>query len=193
MAVIGKLIANFCVLFLAIDIIGQVISFLSVFAELKPKQIKKNVLDSVYFVFFIAVGFMLLCRLIFALIGISPSDLQIAAGVLLFIFSVCSILNREEEISVAKSSAVFPAAAQLIIGPVFLVALLVLMSLNGFIITVLSLVINLIVVLYVLINYTKVIGLLEISGVRIISKVINMLLCAYAVMLIRQAIVALIS
>ncbi len=193
MAIIGKFIANFCALFLAIDIIGHLIAFLSVSAEMQPKQVRKNLLNSVYFIFFIAVGFLFLCGLIFTLTGIKPVDLQIAGGVLLFVFSVYSLLSREEEIAVVKSSTQFPAAAQLIISPVFLVMLLVLMSLNGFIITLLSLLINLIIVLYFLINCSKVVGLLEPSGVKIISKVVNMLLCAYAVMLIRQAIAALVS
>ena len=193
MVIIGKFIANFCALFLAIDIIGHLIAFLSVSAEMQPKQVRKNLLNSVYFIFFISIGFMFLCGLIFALTGISPVDLQIAAGVLLFVFSVYALLSGKEEISVVKNSTVFPAVAQLIISPVFLVMLLVLMSLNGFIITLLSLLINLIIVLYVLLNCSKLVGLLELSGVKIISRVVNMLLCAYAVMLIRQAIAALIS
>ncbi len=193
MVIIGKFIASFCALLLAIDIIGHLIAFLSVSAEMKPKQVRKNLLNSVYFIFFISIGFMFLCGLIFALTGISPVDLQIAAGVLLFVFSVYALLSRKEEISVVKSSTLFPAAAQLIISPVFLVMLLVLMSLNGFIITLLSLLINLIIVLYVLLNCSKLVGLLELSGVKIISRAVNMLLCAYAVMLIRQAIAALIS
>ncbi|MFH1094129.1 MAG: MarC family protein [Candidatus Omnitrophota bacterium] len=193
MAIIGKFIANFCALFLAINIIGHLIAYLSISAQLQSNQGRKILLKSINFIFLVSISFMFICWLIFALTGISPADLQIAAGVLLFSFSIYALLNKEEEISPAKSSTLFPAAAQLIITPVFLVMLLVLMSLNGFIITLLSLLINLILVVYLLVNSQNVIGLLEHSGVKIISRVVNMLICAYAVMLIRQAIITLLN
>lgn len=193
MAIIGKFIANFCALFLAINIIGHLIAYLSISAQLQSNQGRKTLLKSINFIFLVSISFMFICWLIFALTGISPADLQIAAGVLLFSFSIYALLNKEEEISPAKSSTLFPAAAQLIITPVFLVMLLVLMSLNGFIITLLSLLINLILVVYLLVNSQNVIGLLEHSGVKIISRVVNMLICAYAVMLIRQAIITLLN
>lgn len=191
MAIIGKFIADFCALFLAINIIGHLKAFLSISAEMQPKQVRKTLLNSVYFIFFMAIGLMFISWLIFSLLGVRPVDLQIAAGVLLFIFSAYSLLNREDKTSGLISSTIFPATAQLIINPAFLLMLLVLMSLTGFIITGLSLLLNLFIVLYFLINSSKIVGLLEASGVKIISRVINMLLCAYAVMLIRGAIAAL--
>ena len=191
--IIGKLISGCCVLFLAVDIIGHLIAFLSVSADLQPKQVRKNLVKSVYFLCLFSLGFMLLCWIFLKAAAISDVDLQVAAGVLLLIFSVYTLLNKAEEISFVKDSKSIPAAAQLIISPVFLIALLALMSISGFIITVLALGVNLIIAVYFLINSSKIVGLLEVSGVKIFSKAANMLLCAYAIMLIRQAILSFVN
>lgn len=191
MAIIGKIIANFCALFLAIDIVGQMVAFLSISAELQPKQIRKNLLNSVYFVFFVSLLIMFLGWIILAFLGVNTLDMQIAAGILLLVFSIWTLLRSDQEVAITKDATLFPAVAQLIITPIFLVMILALMSVNGLIITSISLLINLGIVLYFLINSSKIIGLLGVSGIKIISKIVNMLLCAYAVMLIRQAIAVL--
>ncbi|MCK4994860.1 MAG: MarC family protein [Candidatus Omnitrophica bacterium] len=188
MAIIGKLIANFCALFLAIDIMGKLSPFLSITDGKQPKQIRKILLNSVYFIFFFSLGLMFLCGLISTLLGVSSSDIQISGGVLLFSFLIFVLLRKQDEVSIVKDSTLFPAVAQLIITPVFFIMLLVLMSLNGFIITALSLFVNMIVVLYFLINGSKLIGGLDPIGSRVVSRIVNILLCAYAVMVIRQAI-----
>ena len=187
MGIIAKLIANFCALFLAIDIAEHLTAFLSITDGMQPKAVRKMLLNSAYFVFFVAVVIMLLGWLVLSLLNVSPKDMQISGGVLLLIFSLFSLLRKENEVSAAKEATVFPAAAQFIITPVFPVMLLILMSLNGFVITVLSLILNLTAVLYLLINSSKVIGLLESTGVRALSRVFKILLCSYAVMLIRVA------
>ena len=187
MAVILKLIANFCALFLAIDIAGHLSAFSLISEQKEPKQSKKNLYNTANFIFFVSLVIMFIGWLVFALMGIRPFDIQIAAGVLLLIFSISALFRAQEDVSVVKDTTLFPALAQLIITPVFSVMLLVLMSLDGFLITALSLIINLAAMLYFLLNSSKVTGLLGPAGVRTVSRIVKIMLCSYAVMLIREA------
>ncbi len=193
MGIIGKLIANFCAFFLAINILGQLIAFLSISEQMQPKQARKTLLNSAYFIFFVSLVIMFIGWILSALTGIRPVDMQISGGVLLLAFAVLALIRPDEEISIVKDSTFFPVTAQLIVTPVFFIMLLVLMSLNGFIITALSLFLNLLVVIYFFINSSKIVGLVGPGGIRTISRIVNILICSYAVMLIRVAITAMFS
>ena len=188
-SILGKIITSFCALFLAINAIGKVFEVLSVAKVEKANPQKKQLTSAGYFVFFTAISFMLISKLILSLLSLSTVDFKIAGGILLFLLAAYHLLDKNEPL-IFKESKVFPLISQLIIRPAFLIMLLVLICQYGFIITLLALLLNLVVTYHVFKNSAKLLGIIEESGVKIVSKALSILLCAYAVMLLREGLIA---
>lgn len=186
---VKALFISFFALFIAIDAVGILPVFICLTEGVRHKEYKKILQNSVYAASFIAVGFMFLGGLVFWIMGISMADFQIAGGVLLFIFSVHFLMTGgQKKRIVSKEVAIFPLATPLLVGPAVLTMLLILKNAWGTIITVIAFIANMALVFLIFERSKAITKLLGINGIKAISKIVDILLSAFAVMLIRKGI-----
>ncbi len=182
-----KFLVAFIPIFVAIDAVGMVAVFIGLGANVDTKRRQQEALLGLLTALAISIGFMFLGKLIFQALGITVADFQVAGGLLLLVFAVRDLLDvGGEKRHSSESFGVVPLGMPLIAGPALLTALLVLIDTVGVRYTLLSLLVNLLIVAIVF-RYadllTKWMGKQGING---ISKLVSLLLAAIAVSLIRR-------
>lgn len=178
-------------LFVATDPFGIVPIFVSL-TEGMDKVEKKKVLNlSLLTALIITVAFLFVGKAIFVALGITVADFQVAGGLVLLCIGILDILGGER-INVDKESSsgvgVVPIGTPIIAGPAVLTTLIMLLDLYGLAVTTTALAA---IFLLVWLNFTfadAIVKFLGENGTKGISKVISLLLCAIAVMMIRRGI-----
>ena len=132
-------------------------------------------------------GFIFLGKAIFSALGISVADFQVAGGLILLGLAVRDLMGfNEDPRSGSVDFGVVPLGMPLIAGPALLTALLLLMDSVGALYTILSLLVNLLLVEIGFRYAQRIEGLLGKQGLKGVSKLIALLLAAIAVSLIRR-------
>jgi multiple antibiotic resistance protein len=185
----AKFLQAFIPLFVAIDPIGLAAIFLGLGQNL-PAARRQQVADqAVWTGGLVALGFLLLGKWVFAALGISVGDFQIAGGLILFILAAKDLLSSATEAEkLPDDFGVVPLGMPLIAGPASITTLLVLAQNEaiGLVVTLVALAANLGLVVLAL-HYSEWLGRrVGPTGMRAISKIIAMLLAAIAVAMIRQ-------
>lgn len=182
-------VLSFIPIFVAVNIFGILPIFTSLTEGMAKEEKQKIVHQSVLTGTIIALVFMFIGKIVFLIMGITVSDFKIAGGILLLILSVNLLLPgepRKREIDTAVG--IFPLGTPLITGPAVLTTTLMMIDLQGFIPTLVAIILNMFIVWIVLGNSDKVFRILGSGGLKAFSKVIDVLLTAIAVMMIRKGI-----
>lgn len=184
-----KFLQAFIPLFVAIDPIGLAAIFLGLGQNIAAERRQKIADQAVWTGGLVALGFLLLGKSIFAALGISVGDFQIAGGLILFILAAKDLVqSAAEPEKLPEDFGVVPLGMPLIAGPASITTLLVLAQNEaiGLVVTLVALAVNLILVVLAL-HYSEWLGRkVGGTGMRAISKIIAMLLAAIAVSMIRQ-------
>jgi multiple antibiotic resistance protein len=187
---ITNFLIAFIPIFVAIDAVGMVAIFIGLGASVEKKRRNQEALLGIATALAISVGFMFLGKLVFKALGITVADFQVAGGLLLLVFAIRDLLDiGGEKRPTTEAFGIVPLGMPLIAGPALLTALLVLTDSVGVSYTLLSLIVNLVIVAVVFCFadiITKVLGKQGINGV---SKLVSLLLAAIAVSLIRRGLV----
>ncbi len=187
---------TFIPVFLAVDIIGAVPLYLGLTENLTDKQKDKILSDSVIIATCLAVIFIFLGKLILRGLGITIDDFKVAGGVLLFILSVYLLMPGKSREFVSESLyediGIFPLATPLITGPAVLVTTMMLLNSFGLLVTLTSLMLNMLLAWLVLKYSNILIKVIGNSGVKAFSKISYIFLAAIGVMIIRQGIAGII-
>jgi len=166
--------------------------FLSFVEHMKGRTRHKVVVDSVFTATLVAVCFMFVGRWVLKLLSITISDFQIAGGALLFIISVRLLLPGAQKngflARLNKDIGVFPLGTPLVTGPAVLTTTLIMLDSFGMKVTLLSLVVNMLLVWLAFAKAELIIKIIGANGTRIVSKIMYILLAAIAVMMIRRGI-----
>jgi multiple antibiotic resistance protein len=137
----------------------------------------------------VALLFLFLGQTIFAALGITVSDFQIAGGLILFILAAKDLIQSAAVPEVVPEDfGVVPLGMPLIAGPASITTLLVLAQSKtiGLGIILAALAVNLVLVVLAF-AYSDWLGRkIGATGLRAISKIIALLLAAIAVNMIRQ-------
>lgn len=192
-----KFFVAFIPLFFALDAIGILPSFLTITNDMSIMK-KRSVVNQatvtgvVISVFFIYGG-----KFVFKLLGISVADFKIAGGLLLLVFSIQDLLfsnqtNRKTPPG-DDTIGIVPVGTPLIIGPATLTTLLLLVDKVGYNLTLVSLILNLMIVWVIFYFSDQVIRVIRRQGSVAIGKVFQLFLAAISVMMIRNGIVEIIS
>ncbi len=185
----AKFLQAFIPLFVAIDPIGLAAIFLGLGQNLPAARRHKVADQAVWTGGLVALGFLLLGKWVFAALGISVGDFQIAGGLILFILAAKDLLSSAAEAEkLPEDFGVVPLGMPLIAGPASITTLLVLAQNEaiGLVVTLVALAANLGLVVLAL-HYSEWLGRrVGPTGMRAISKIISMLLAAIAVAMIRQ-------
>ena len=184
-----KFLQAFIPLFVAIDPIGLAAIFLGLGQNIAAERRQKIADQAVWTGGLVALGFLLLGKSIFAALGISVGDFQIAGGLILFILAAKDLVqSAAESEKLPEDFGVVPLGMPLIAGPASITTLLVLAQnlAIGLVVTLVALEVNLYLVVLAL-HYSEWLGRkVGATGMRAISKIISMLLAAIAVSMIRQ-------
>ena len=180
----------FIPLFVAIDPIGLAAVFLALGAGVPEATRKKIATQATWTGGAVALLFLFLGQTIFAALGISPSDFQIAGGLILFILAARDLIHSAaaEPEKLADDFGVVPLGMPLIAGPASITTLILLAQSPavGVAVAFAALVANLVIVVLAFAYSDKIGRIIGPTGMRAISKIVSMLLAAIAVNMIRQ-------
>jgi len=178
---------SFIPLFVAVDAIGVLPIFVSLTEGLEQKARTKVILQSMLTAAGLAIGFVLVGKLVFRFLGITMGDFMIAGGAILFCLAIIDMVSatKERRIPSPELGAV-PLGTPLIAGPAVLTTSMLVVSQYGLVPTVISLLTNILLaglLFRVAFSLMKVLGE---AGSKALSKITSLLLAAIAVMLIRK-------
>ena len=188
-ALLENFLKAFIPLFVAIDPIGLAAVFLAMGAGVPPERRKKIANQAAWTGGLVALLFLFLGQTIFAALGITVNDFQIAGGLILFILAAKDLIQSAAVPEVLPEDfGVVPLGMPLIAGPASITTLLVLAQSQviGLGIILAALALNLVLVVMAF-AYSDWLGRkIGATGMRAISKIIALLLAAIAVNMIRQ-------
>lgn len=175
----------FIPIFVAIDIFAVIPIFVSL-TEGMSKQ-KKLVIEreSVITALVVGLSFIAVGEGVFRILNITENDFKIAGGLILLIFAVLDLMGYARIREQVGKLGVVPLGVPLIVGPAVLTTILVLVDHYGIFPTVVSFVVNLIIVRLSFRASAKILTIFGRGGIMAISKIMALLLASIAIMLIR--------
>ena len=178
----------FIPLFIAIDPIGLAAIFLALGAGVPKDTRRKIARQAAWTGGAVALLFLFLGQSIFAALGITVQDFQIAGGLILFVIAARDLIHSaaEEPPKLADDFGVVPLGMPLIAGPASITTLLLLAQTLGVFVTLAALAVNLILVVLAFAYSGQIGSLIGATGMRAISKIVSLLLAAIAVNMVRR-------
>ncbi len=194
-------IESFLPLFVAINALGVIPIYLAVTEGMTSSQRRRLTLQAVVTASLVAVLVLFAGQLIFSLLGITVNDLRVGGGLILLVLSISNLIfgdfrrrdPRGEGAEEGESVGVVPLGIPLIIGPAAITSVLVSREAYGYLPTLTSLVLNMVLVFLVL-AFSPWLGRIMGNAVsRAVGKVSSLFLAAISVALIRAGIVGMIQ
>jgi multiple antibiotic resistance protein len=180
---------TFIPLFVAIDIFAVLPIFISITSELDQDSRKTVVRQSILTALAVSLAFVAVGEAAFRILGISVDDFKIAGGLVLLVIAVLDLIRFSgERRKVENTIGVVPIGVPLIVGPAVLTTLIVLIDHHGIIPTIISLILNLLIVWGSFMKAEDITRLIGKNGIVALSKVMAILLASIAVMMIRLGI-----
>ncbi len=184
----------FIPLFIAIDVIAVLPIFMSLVEGVEKPQKIKIINQSVITALSVSIGFLALGKSVFSVLGIEIYDFKMAGGLLLLVFAITDLLFADKgKRTLAPTMGVVPLGIPLVVGPAVLTTIIVMVDTYGYIPTVTSLVINLIIVWIVFLKSNFIYRLMGDGGSKAFAKVASLLLAVIAVMMIRRGFMEMIT
>jgi multiple antibiotic resistance protein len=173
---------------------GCIPFFLSVTEGMERNSRKRVIKLSVMTAILISITFVFVGKILFGFLGIEIYDFMIAGGAVLFLLSVADLLSMEKQkVEPNVTVGVVPIGTPLLSGPAVLATALICLSSYGYAATIIALVLNLLIA-GVSLHYSNIIiKLLGKTGSTALSKIMALVLAAYAVMMIRGGVLDIIS
>jgi len=194
-------IESFLPLFVAINPTGIIPIYLSVTENLSTAERRRLTLQAMATAVGIAVLILFAGQLIFSLLGITVNDLRVGGGLILLVLSISNLIFGDfrrrdptagEQVEDVASVGVVPIGIPLIVGPAAITSILVSREAYGYLPTLASLVINLVLVFLTLAASPYVGRFAGPAVSRAIAKVASLFLAAISVAMIRVGILGMI-
>ncbi len=183
----------FIPLFVAIDVFGVMPFFLSLTEGMAISTRRKLAAEATLTAFGVSLLFVAAGKLIFSFLGITENDFKVGGGAVLLVLAVKDLLfSKQEQRDPESSLGVVPIGIPLIMGPAALTTILILVDSRGYVWTLASLFVNMLIVwsIFSRVHYiTKFIGR---AGSKAVAKVFALFLAGIAIMMIRSGISAMI-
>jgi multiple antibiotic resistance protein len=195
-------IESFLPLFVAINPAGIIPLYLSVTENLSPAERRRLTLQAMATAVGIAVLILFAGQLIFSLLGITVNDLRVGGGLILLVLSISNLIFGDfrrrdptggEEGKDLASVGVVPIGIPLIVGPAAITSILVSREAYGYLPTLSSLVINMVLVFLTLAASPYVGRFAGPAVSRAIAKVASLFLAAISVAMIRAGVLGMIK
>jgi multiple antibiotic resistance protein len=183
-------VLTFIPLLVAIDVVGTIPFYLALTRGMSRVERRATIWQSLVTTAAVSVAFIFIGKFILTVLGITVSDFKIAGGIVLLALAVLDLARTgrpEEELKPSQnlSIGVVPLGTPFLIGPAVLTTILILVDIHGHLMTVLAIVANLLVVALAFLGADQLTRFLGEAGIRALSKIVYLLLAAYAVMMIR--------
>ena len=193
-------IESFLPLFVAINVPGILPLYLAVTEGMTAAERRRLTLQAVITATAVSTLILFAGQLIFSLMGITVNDLRVGGGVILLVLSVSNLVfgdyRRRDPTAGegvdAASIGVVPLGIPLIIGPAAITSILVSREAFGYLPTLVSLTVNMVLVLLTL-AFAPFLGRFMPPAVsRAIGKVASLFLAAISVALVRAGVLGMI-
>ena len=186
---IEELIMATMMLFVVLDAPGNAPLFYFFTKDLEPWRRVEIIRRSILIALGILLFFVFAGDLVLKYLGITVNDFRVAGGIILFIYAVLGILGHTaaEEVS-SEDIAIVPLATPLLAGPGAITAVIYIKYSMGLDIALTSLALNMVIAWLLLENGEKLLALLGKQGSTVLSKILAILLAAYAIAMIREGI-----
>lgn len=115
------------VLFLIMDPIGNLSSYLSLTKDLDPKRHRTIVFREMLIALAVMIGFNYLGEFIFGILGISEITVRIASGVILFLIAIKILFTAPDSLRANLPRGepfLFPLAIPLLVGPALMATIM---------------------------------------------------------------------
>ncbi|MDI6779483.1 MAG: MarC family protein [Bacteroidota bacterium] len=177
----------FIPLFVAMDVLGTLPLFIGLTEGITEKRRNRLVIEATLTALAISLIFLGSGKLLFSFLGITENDFRIAGGLVLLVLSINDLLFSSDTArkNPETTVGVVPIGIPLIMGPAALTTILIIVDSYGYIWTITSISLNLLIVWVVFRNADRVLKVLGKAGSRAIAKVASLFLAAIAVMMIR--------
>jgi multiple antibiotic resistance protein len=176
-------------LFVAFDGVGLVPLYWALTQRLSPRQRRQAVTEAVTTVLWVALGFLLVIRWVFSLMGLRLGDVMVAGGAILFALSLRELVLPERPSRERYASpGVVPMGVPLLAGPAALTMLLLVKAKYGWVVTLAALTANLVVIWALLRGAEWLMERMGREGARVVSKITSLILTAFGVMLAREGV-----
>lgn len=190
----GNFIQAFVPLFVAMDPIGLLPLYMGLTEGIERSIRQKILVESIITALVIAIGFVFFGQYIFGFMGVDTNDFRIAGGVLLFCLATLDMMvGVKLSGQVSDKIGAVPLGTPLIAGPAVLATSLILVDTFGLYATLLAMVANIMITWGILASSDFLARLLGQAGSKAASKVANLILAAFAVMMIRKGVIELIA
>jgi multiple antibiotic resistance protein len=175
----------FIPLFVAIDIFAIIPIFVSMTEGMSMERKFAVERESVITALAVGLTFIAVGEAIFRILSITENDFKIAGGLILLIFAVLDLMGYSKMREQTGKLGVVPLGVPLIVGPAVLATILVLVDHYGIIPTIVSFVVNLVIVWISFRASSRILIVFGKGGIMAMSKIMALLLASIAVMLIR--------
>ena len=177
----------FIPVFIAIDVVGILPIFMSLVDGIEKPRKTKIINQSVITALSVSIGFLALGKFVFSVLGIEIYDFKMAGGLLLLVFAINDLLFSEKgKRAATQTMGVVPLGIPLVVGPAVLTSIIVTVDTYGYIPTITSLAVNLVIVWIVFLKSNFIYRLMGEGGSKAFAKVASLLLAAIAVMMVRR-------
>ncbi len=184
---LNNILLSFIPVFVAVDAIGTLPIVTSLTQGLDQKQKDRVIWQSMLTAVCLAVGFVLVGKLVFRALGIAMGDFMIAGGIILFCLAIIDIISPVKRRRLPGNDlGVVPLGTPLIAGPALLTTSMLVISEYGLLPTLISVVANIVLAGLMFKFSLRFIKALGDAGTKALSKVSSLLLAAIAVMLVRK-------
>lgn len=181
--------STFIPLFVAIDIFAVLPVFMSLTEAMSEKQRRAIVRQSILTALIVGLLFSVVGEAIFRILGITVDDFKVAGGLVLLVFAVLDLTRHDKDkLKITATTGIVPIGVPLIVGPAVLTTILVLIDHYGVVPTVVSFLLNLIIVWVSFRGAQGIIRFLGKNGIVALSKIMALLLASIAIMMIRLGI-----
>jgi len=182
-----NILLSFIPLFVAVDAIGVLPIFVSLTEGLDQRARTKVILQSMCTATGLAIGFVLVGKLVFKFLGITMGDFMIAGGAILFCLAIIDMVSStKERRNPGPELGAVPLGTPLIAGPAVLTTSMLVVSQYGIVPTVVSIVANILLAGLLFKLSSWLMSFLGEAGSKALSKITSLLLAAIAVMLMRK-------
>jgi multiple antibiotic resistance protein len=191
---LNEILLVFIPMFFTVDPIGILPIFVSLTQGCSAGQKREIITQSLITASLVAVGFIILGKLVFHLLGITMGDFMVTGGVILFCLAMVDLTTQSRSRrGVTKELGAVPIGTPLIVGPAVLTISLMSVSVHGLLPTLIAVFINIAITGVVFIYSDALMRFLGRSGSLALSKVMMLLLAAIGVMMVRRGIIEIMS
>ncbi len=187
---------TFVPLFVAMDAIGVLPFLLPLIGDLGISGRTRVIRSAMITAFGLGLGFIIIGKGVFLLLGIKVADFLVAGGLILLLLAAKDLVTGkifETQTYSGIEIGVVPIGTPLVVGPAVLTTLLLLIEQHSIIIVITSFLLNLFLAWLIFAQANKIVAFLGQGGVRAASKIASLFLAAIAIKMIRQGFLEILS